>query len=58
MENNMKRGLIKNQEGIAIILAVVMLLVMAVLAVTVSFISNVDFKMMSVQKRLLAAFMY
>ena len=53
----MKRGLIKNQDGIAIILAVVMLLVMAVLAVTVSFISNVDFKMMSVHKRGQEAFL-
>ena len=47
----MKNNIIKSQDGIAIILAMVMLLVMSVMAVTVSFISNVDFKMMAVHKR-------
>ncbi|MGI9535051.1 MAG: pilus assembly PilX family protein [Thermodesulfobacteriota bacterium] len=48
---------LKNQEGIAIILAMIMLLVMSVMAVTVSFISNVDFKMMAVHKRDQEAFL-
>ena len=42
----MNKNIIKNQDGIAIILAMIMLLVMSVMAVTVSFISNVDFKML------------
>lgn len=41
---------IKNEEGIAIILALLMLLVMSIMAVTASFISNSDFRMMSVHK--------
>ena len=48
---------IKNEEGIAIILALVMLLVMSVMAVTVSFISNTDFRMMVVHKRGQEAFL-
>ena len=47
----MNSNIVKNQDGIAIILAMIMLLVMSVLAITVSFISNVDFKMMSIHKR-------
>ena len=48
---------IKNEEGIAIILALVMLLVMSIMAVTVSFISNTDFRMMVVHKRGQEAFL-
>ena len=54
MTNN---NIVKNQEGIAIILSLIMLLVMSVLAITVSFISNVDFKMMSIHKRGQEAFL-
>ena len=48
---------IKNEEGIAIILALIMLLVMSIMAVTVSFISNTDFRMMVVHKRGQEAFL-
>ena len=40
-----------NEKGIAIILALIMLLVMSVMALTVSFISNTNFKAMSAHKR-------
>ena len=53
----MNSKIVKNQDGIAIILALVMLLVMSVMAITVSFISNVDFKMMSIHKRSQEAFL-
>ena len=53
----MRNNFINNQDGIAIILAMIMLLVMSIMAVTVSFISNVDFKMMSVHKRGQEAFL-
>ena len=39
--------IIKNQDGIAIILALVMLLVMSVMAVTIAFVSNINFLSMS-----------
>ena len=48
---------IRNEEGIAIILALIMLLVMSVMALTASFISNTDFKMMAVHKRGQEAFL-
>ena len=48
---------IRNEEGIAIILALVMLLVMSVMALTVSFISNNDYKMMAAHKRGQEAFL-
>ena len=43
--------IVKNEKGIAIILALIMLLVMSVMALTVSFMSNRDFKMMAAHKR-------
>lgn len=43
--------LVRGESGIAIILAMIMLLVMSVLALTVSFNSNNDFHSMSVFKR-------
>jgi len=49
--------IIKNEEGIAIILALIMLLVMSIMAVTASFLSNTDFRMMSVHKRGQEAFL-
>jgi len=42
--------IIKNEDGIAIILALIMLLVMSVMALSVSFVSNTNFRMMSVHK--------
>ena len=52
-----KNGLYKNESGVAIILALIMLLVMSVLAITVSFSSNTDFKAMSNFKRGQEAFL-
>ena len=46
-----KPGMYKNEDGIAVILALIMLLVMSVLALTVSFSSNVDFRAMSNYKQ-------
>ncbi len=40
-----------NEKGIAIILALLMLLVMSIMAVTASFVSNINFKTMSAHKR-------
>lgn len=45
------RKLHKNESGIAVILALIMLLVMSVLAITVMFSSNTDFQAMSNYKR-------
>ncbi len=39
------------EKGVAIILALIMLLIMSVMALTVSFISNIDFTSMSVFRR-------
>jgi len=44
-------GLYKNESGVAIMLALIMLLVMSILAITVSFSSNTDFQAMSNFKR-------
>ena len=44
-------NLIRNQNGIAIILAMIMLLIMSVMALTISFMSNVDFSSMANYKR-------
>ncbi len=41
----------RGQDGIVIVLALIMLLVMSVMAITVSFISNTDFQTMSNYKR-------
>lgn len=49
MDKKMK--IINNQNGIAIILALIMLLVMSVLGLTVSFMSNINFQSMSNFKR-------
>ncbi len=49
--------IIKNEEGIAIILALIMLLVMSVMALSVSFMSNTNFRMMSVHKNGQEAFL-
>lgn len=46
-----KTGKLGNEKGIAVILALIMLLVMSVLAITVSFSSNNDFKAMSNYKQ-------
>ncbi len=47
----------KNEEGVAIIMALIMLLVMSVLATTVSFNSNNDFRAMSNYKQGQEAFL-
>ncbi len=47
----------KGERGIAIILALIMLLVMSVLAITISFNSNMDFRTMSNYKRGQEAFL-
>lgn len=47
----------KREDGIAIILALIMLLVLSVLAVTISFMSNVDFQTMSNYKQGQEAFL-
>ncbi len=52
-----KKGLYKNESGVAIMIALIMLLVMSVLAITVSFSSNMDFKAMSNFKRGQEAFL-
>lgn len=52
-----KKGIYQNESGVAIILALIMLLVMSVLAITVSFSSNMDFKSMSNFKRGQEAFL-
>lgn len=44
-------SLYKNESGVAIMLALIMLLVMSILAITVSFSSNTDFQAMSNFKR-------
>ncbi len=49
--------IIKNEEGIAIILALIMLLVMSVMALSVSFMSNTNFRMMGVHKNGQEAFL-
>lgn len=46
-----------NEDGVAIILALLMLLVMSVMALTVAFISNNNFKAMSAHKRGQESFM-
>ncbi|MGH7884714.1 MAG: pilus assembly PilX N-terminal domain-containing protein [Thermodesulfobacteriota bacterium] len=43
--------IIKNESGIAIILALIMLLVMSILGLTVAFMSNINFQSMSNFKR-------
>lgn len=48
---------LKKENGIAIILALVMLLIMSALAVTISFMSNVDFQTMSNYKQGQEAFL-
>lgn len=50
-------GIYRNEDGIAVILALIMLLVMSVLALTVSFSSNSDFKAMSNYKQGQEAFL-
>jgi len=47
----------KNEDGIAIILAMIMLLVMSVMALSVSFVSNTNFRMMGVHKNGQEAFL-
>ena len=49
--------IVKNEQGIAIILALVMLLVMSVMALTISFVTNTEFRMMSVHKNGQEAFL-
>ena len=49
--------LIKKQDGIAIIISLIMLLIMSVMALTVSFMSNIDFISSSVYKRGQEAFL-
>ena len=54
---DLKKLPLKDESGVAIILALIMLLVMSVLAITVSFSSNMDFKAMSNFKRGQEAFL-
>jgi hypothetical protein len=48
---------LKNENGIAMLLALIMLLVLTTLAITISFTSNVDFQTMSSYKRGQEAFL-
>jgi len=48
---------IKKQDGIALLLALIMLLVLTTLAITISFTSNIDFQTMSSYKRGQEAFL-
>lgn len=48
---------INDESGVAIILALIMLLVMSVIAVAISFMANIDYKMMQNQKRGQEAFL-
>ncbi len=50
-------GLYKNESGVAIMLALIMLLIISVLAITVSFSSHTDFYAMSIFKRGQEAFL-
>jgi len=50
-------GIMKNQRGIVVIIAIVMLLIMSTLTVTISYISNMDFQTMSNYKRGQEAFL-
>lgn len=50
-------GIIENQRGIVVIIAIVMLLIMSTLTVTISYISNMDFQTMSNYKRGQEAFL-
>lgn len=50
-------NIIRNQDGIAIILAMIMLLVMSVMALTISFMSNIDYTSMANYKRGQEAFL-
>lgn len=50
-QNLRNRQIHNNQNGVALILALIMLLVMSVLALTVSFTSNTDFQAMSTYKQ-------
>lgn len=49
--------IVTNQNGIAIILAMIMLLIMSVMALTISFMSNIDFTSMANYKRGQEAFL-
>jgi len=49
--NHRKQNKFDNQRGIAVFLALVMLLVMSLMAISISFISNTDFHSMSNFKR-------
>lgn len=55
--DNILISIYRNEEGVAIIMALIMLLVMSVLATTVSFNSNNDFRAMSNYKRGQEAFL-
>lgn len=57
MMKNPSLHVYKNEEGVAIIMALIMLLVMSVLATTVSFNSNNDFRAMSNYKQGQEAFL-
>ena len=48
---------LKNENGIALLLALIMLLVLTTLAITISFTSNIDFQTMSSYKRGQEAFL-
>ena len=48
---------LKNESGIALILALVVLLILSALAITISFMSNVDFQTMSTYKQGQEAFL-
>ena len=50
-------GIMKNQRGIVVIIAIIMLLIMSTLTVTISYISNMDFQQMSNYKRGQEAFL-
>ena len=56
-EINKQNSNISDQSGIALIIALVMLLVMSVMAISVSFLSNTDFQTMSNFKRGQEAFL-
>lgn len=51
------KGIIENQRGIVVIIALVMLLIMSTLTLTISYISNMDFQTMSNYKRGQEAFL-
>lgn len=53
----MNNTIVHNEKGIAIILALIMLLIMSVMALTISFMSNIDFNSMANYKRGQEAFL-